>query len=136
MEKTRKKLLYICPHLSTGGQPQYAYKQIKHFIKEFDIEVVEINNSGGNAFVVQKNRIKSLVEVHTLGEDKSEIIQIIEGYSPDIIHFQEIPEFDLPKYDFVNNLTASAHPSIESPTKYLFFFVGFVISGSCSISLN
>ena len=79
MEKTRKKLLYVCPHLSTGGQPQYAYKQIKHFIDEFDIEVVEINNSGGNAFVVQKNRIKSLVEVHTLGEDKSEIIDIGSG---------------------------------------------------------
>ena len=60
MENTRKKLLYVCPHLSTGGQPQYTYKQIKHFIKDFDIEVVEINNSGGNAFVIQKNRIKSL----------------------------------------------------------------------------
>ena len=44
MEKTHKKLLYICPHLSTGGQPQYAYKQIKHFIKEFDIEVVEVKD--------------------------------------------------------------------------------------------
>jgi len=93
MENPRKKLLYVCPHLSTGGQPQYTYKQIKHFINEFDIEVVEINNSGGDAFVVQKNRIKSLVAVHTLGEDKTEIIEIIEQYNPDIIHFQEIPQF-------------------------------------------
>ena len=128
MEKTRKKLLYICPHLSTGGQPQYAYKQIKHFIKEFDIEVVEINNSGGNAFVVQKNRIKSLVEVHTLGEDKSEIIQIIEGYSPDIIHFQEIPEFDLPKYvlDIIFRksrnyyIVATTHGSFTNPSEIVY----------------
>jgi glycosyltransferase involved in cell wall biosynthesis len=95
MENARKKLLYVCPHLSTGGQPQYTYKQIKHFIKDFDIEVVEINNSGGNAFVVQKNRIKSLCIVHTLGDDKSEILNVILEFKPDIIHFQEIPQFDL-----------------------------------------
>ena len=91
----RKKLLYVAPHLSTGGQPQYLYKQVKEFIKDFDIEVVEINNSGGDAFVVQKNRIKSLAIVHTLDEDKSKILDIIESFKPDIIHFQEIPQFDL-----------------------------------------
>mgnify|MGYP000032233941 CR=1 FL=1 len=92
---SKKKLLYVAPHLSTGGQPQYLYKQVKEFIKDFEIEVVEINNSGGNAFVVQKNRIKSLVPIHTLAEDKSEIINIINEFNPDIIHFQEIPQFDL-----------------------------------------
>jgi len=91
----RKKLLYVAPHLSTGGQPQYLYKQLKHFINDFDIEVVEINNSGGDAFVVQKNRIKSLAIVHTLSEDKSKILNVIEKFKPDIIHFQEIAQFDL-----------------------------------------
>jgi len=92
----KKKLLYVCPHLSTGGQPQYTYKQIKHFIDDFQIEVVEINNSGGDAYVVQKNRIKSLVSVHTLSDNKNTIFDIIRTFQPDIIHFQEIPEFDLP----------------------------------------
>jgi glycosyltransferase involved in cell wall biosynthesis/predicted O-methyltransferase YrrM len=91
----KKKLLYVCPHLSTGGQPQYTYKQVKHFINDFEIEVVEINNSGGDAFVVQKNRIKSLVPIHTLDTDKSKILDVIKQYQPDIVHFQEIPEFDL-----------------------------------------
>ena len=78
---SKKKLLYVAPHLSTGGQPQYLYKQVKHFIKDFDIQVVEINNSGGHAFVVQKNRIKSLVTVHTLGDDKSEILKVIAEFN-------------------------------------------------------
>ena len=128
MENPRKKLLYVCPHLSTGGQPQYAYKQIKHFINEFDIEVVEINNSGGDAFVVQKNRIKSLVAVHTLGEDKTEIIEIIEQYNPDIIHFQEIPQFDLPKYalDVIFRksrpyyIVATTHGSFTNPSEIIY----------------
>ncbi len=91
----KNKLLYVCPHLSTGGQPQYTYKQIKHFLNDYEIEVVEINNSGGDAYVVQKNRIKSLVPVHTLGDNKRAILDVIRTFQPDIIHFQEIPEFDL-----------------------------------------
>ena len=31
---SKKKLLYVAPHLSTGGQPQYLYKQVKEFIKD------------------------------------------------------------------------------------------------------
>ena len=92
---SKKKLLYVAPHLSTGGQPQYLYKQVKEFIKDFDIQVVEINNSGGDAFVVQKNRIKNLTIVHTLADDKSAILNVIDEFKPDIIHFQEIPQFDL-----------------------------------------
>ena len=126
MEK--KKLLYVCPHLSTGGQPQYTYKQIKHFINDFNIEVVEINNSGGNAFVVQKNRIKKLVSVHTLGDDKSEILSIIKEFKPDIIHFQEIPQFDLPPFildkifskDREYFILATTHGSFTNPEEIIY----------------
>ena len=122
---SKKKLLYIAPHLSTGGQPQYLYKQVKHFIKDFDIQVVEINNSGGNAFVVQKNRIKSLVEVHTLGDDKSQILNVINQFKPDIIHFQEIPQFDLAPFildqiftkDRNYFIVASTHGSFTNPSE-------------------
>ena len=128
MAKTRKKLLYVAPHLSTGGQPQYLYKQIQEFIKDFDIEVVEINNSGGTAFVVQKNRIKSLAIVHTLAEDKSEILNVIESFKPDIIHFQEIPQFDLPTYvldtifrkDRPYFIISSTHGSLTNPSEIVY----------------
>ena len=128
MEKSRKKLLYICPHLSTGGQPQYTYKQIKHFINDFDIEVVEINNSGGDAFVVQKNRIKSLAIVHTLAEDKSKVLDIIKEFNPDIIHFQEIPQFDLATNildqiftkDRNYFIVATTHGSLTNPSEIIY----------------
>jgi hypothetical protein len=124
----KKKLLYVCPHLSTGGQPQYTYKQVKHFINDFEIEVVEINNSGGDAFVVQKNRIKSLVPIHTLGSDKSKILDVITQFNPDIIHFQEIPEYDLPigivETIFDKNrkyfIIASTHGSYTNPSEIIY----------------
>jgi predicted O-methyltransferase YrrM len=125
---SKKKLLYVAPHLSTGGQPQYLYKQVKEFIKDFDIEVVEINNSGGTAFVVQKNRIKSLVTVHTLGDDKSEILNVINQFKPDIIHFQEIPQFDLAPFildqiftkDRNYFIVASTHGSLTNPSEIIY----------------
>jgi len=125
---SKKKLLYICPHLSTGGQPQYTYKQIKHFINDFEIEVIEINNSGGDAYVVQKNRIKSLVQVHTLGENKMPILDIINVFQPDIIHFQEIPQFDLSQ-DILNRIfsnkrkyfiIATTHGSFTNPEDIIY----------------
>jgi hypothetical protein len=124
----KKKLLYVCPHLSTGGQPQYTYKQIKHYINDFEIEVVEINNSGGDAYVVQKNRIKSLVPVHILGDNKRAIFDVIRTFQPDIIHFQEIPEFDL-SIDIVEKIfskdrkyfiIASTHGSYTNPSEIVY----------------
>jgi predicted O-methyltransferase YrrM len=125
---SKKKLLYICPHLSTGGQPQYTYKQVKNFHTDFEIEVVELNNSGGNAYVVQKNRIKELVPVHTLAEDKSKVLDIINKFKPDIIHFQEIPQFDLApfvldqifKKDRSYFILATTHGSYTNPTEIVY----------------
>jgi len=93
----KRKLLYIAPHLSTGGQPQYLYKQIESFKNDFEIEVVEINNVGGEEFAVQKNKIRNSVPLHILGDDKSKILDAIKKFNPDIIHFHEIPQFDLSK---------------------------------------
>lgn len=85
-----KKLLYITPHLSTGGMPQYLYKQIEAYKWSYEIDVIEVANHSPH-YVVQKNRIKDLgISIETLPEDKSKLIDIVKDY--DIIHFTEIPE--------------------------------------------
>jgi len=91
----KEKLLFITPHLSTGGLPQYLLKQIEEFTPKYNIYLIEISNLS-NDYVVQKNKIKELVNIITLGDDKSEILTHINNIGPDIIHFQEIPEFNLP----------------------------------------
>lgn len=125
----KQKLLYVAPHLSTGGQPQYLCKQIEHFIKEFDIQVIEINNVGGEEFAVQKNKIRKLVPLHILGNDKSEIIQLIDRIKPDIIHFHEIPQFDLSDDILIKifdnktrnyKIVVTTHGSLTSPNEIKF----------------
>lgn len=89
------KILYVAPHLSTGGMPQYLYEMICHHI-DHQIEVVDVTNSGGDAYVVQKNRIKQLVPVHTLSQ-QSDLLKIVKDFNPDVIHYQEVPENFLSK---------------------------------------
>jgi len=88
-----KKLLYITPHLSTGGAPQYLLKKIEFLSSVYDIYVIEYSDHGH--YRVQKNKIiKILGDKHkTLYDDKNELITYINLWNPDIIHFVEMPEF-------------------------------------------
>lgn len=91
-----KKLLYIAPHLSTGGLPQYLTKKIELLRDTFDIYVVEWSNHTGGVLVVQRDKITSMVakdKFFTLEENKMQLIDIINQISPDIIHLEEIPEY-------------------------------------------
>jgi len=95
----RKRVLFITPHLSTGGCPQYLYRKIVEHNKEIEAYVVEWDNIGGDAFVVQKNRIRDWVgsnRLLTLGEDKNQIFSTIQDLQPEVIHFEELGETFVP----------------------------------------
>lgn len=89
-----EKILFIAPHLSTGGMPQYLVKQIESLIGEYEIYVVEWSDVTGGIYVVQRNRIESMLgdRFISLGTDKEELFRIIDEISPAAIHFHEIPE--------------------------------------------
>lgn len=89
-----KKVLYIVPHLSTGGLPQYTLKMMEQFGKDFEIYCIEYQDITGGVLVVQRNRILNLLNnrFYSLPNDKSLMIDIIGEIRPDIIHFQEIPD--------------------------------------------
>jgi glycosyltransferase involved in cell wall biosynthesis len=89
-----QKLLFIAPHLSTGGFPQYLLFNIQQVISTYEVYVVEYTFSSPD-FVVQRNAIKELIPPNnffTLGTEKNSLISIVQSISPDIIHWGEIPE--------------------------------------------
>ena len=91
----KQRLLFIAPHLSTGGMPQYLYKQITAVLQDFDVYCIEWDNVTGGVLVVQRNRILEALgdRLITLGEDKTELINYVNNkIKPDIVHLQEIPE--------------------------------------------
>lgn len=92
----KKKVIYVAPHLSTGGLPQYLCKKIELIREDYDIYLIEYENVTGGVLVVQRNKIAQLVDpskFYTLGQDKSSIVEIINSIDPDIIHMEEMPEY-------------------------------------------
>lgn len=97
----KKRILFIAPHLSTGGMPQFLLKRVESLIKEKDLElhVIEFNNYS-NDFVVQKNKLKELLgeRLHlqqlgvSLEERERTLLELIDSIKPDIIHIEECPE--------------------------------------------
>lgn len=87
------KILYIAPHLSTGGCPQFLLKKIQVLHKDHEIYCVEYSNHGG--FTVQRNQIKEILgnRFIELGEDKMNLPNIIDRINPEIVHLEEMPEY-------------------------------------------
>ena len=94
-----KKILFIAPHLSTGGLPQVLVNKLELLKDEYQIQCVEWSWHG-DAFVVQKNRIKNLIgpeNLFSLGEDKTQLFTLINEFKPDIVCLEEFCEHFIPE---------------------------------------
>ena len=94
--------MYVVPHLSTGGMPQFVLKRIESlqkFKNEIEIYLVEYSQFS-TIYLVQRNKIIELLgnnHFFSLGsftekERKIELIDIIKKNNIDIVHFEEVPE--------------------------------------------
>lgn len=87
------KILFLAPHLSTGGMPAFLLKRIETLQKYTDakVYVVEFKNYSSE-YVVQKNKINELTRIITLGENKMMLMELIEDLHIDVVHIDEMIE--------------------------------------------
>ena len=87
------RIMFLAPHLSTGGMPQFLLKRIQSLMDNTDLEILVVEYQCHSLdFVVQRNQIMDLVPVHTLYEDKMHLFNIIHDFKPNIIHIDEMSE--------------------------------------------
>lgn len=87
------KILYITPHLSTGGLPQYLLKKIQ-LLQDNEVWCIEYNFVS-DRYTVQRNQIASILKdrfISLASQPKEMLLDLIGKISPDIIHFEEFPE--------------------------------------------
>jgi FkbM family methyltransferase len=123
------KIVYIAPHLSTGGCPQYLLKKIQVLHKEHDVYCIEYSNHGG--FTVQRNQIKEILgnKFFDLSEDKSKMMNIINNIAPEVVHLEEMPEYfmdgeiamKLYSKDRKYKLIETSHDSSFNPNSKIFY---------------
>jgi len=129
------KILYITPHLSTGGCPQYLLKKLRLLNDIHELYCVEYNDYG-EWFVVQKNQVRELLKERyfVLGDNKEELLSIINKVQPDIIHLEEMPEYymsdDISSKVYTNNrlynIVETSHDSSFNTASKRFFPDRFV----------
>ena len=91
------KVLFLAPHLSTGGMPQFLLKRIQTLMthrNDVEIYVVEFGFYSPT-YIVQRNEVIELVgesRFWSLGENKFEIMDIIRDNNIDIVHIDEMVE--------------------------------------------
>jgi autotransporter strand-loop-strand O-heptosyltransferase len=93
----KNKILFLLPHASSGGMPQFSLKRIELLKDDYEIYVVEYACVSLD-YVVQRNQIINLLEnrFFTLDDNKELLIDIIDGIMPDIVHLEHESEgFDL-----------------------------------------
>lgn len=115
----KRTLVYVAPHLSTGGLPQYLFKQIEALVDKFDVYCIEWENVTGGVLVIQRNRIQNILgdKLITLSENKEELFKVLESLKPDVIHLQEIPELFMPTH-IANKLYSSSRKYVLIETSH------------------
>jgi autotransporter strand-loop-strand O-heptosyltransferase len=98
------KILFLAPHLSTGGMPAYLLKRIESILTSFpDVEIfVAEFCQYSNLYTVQRDKIKKLISeerfwtINTLGdhtvENSMKVMDIIKNNMIDIVHVDEMVE--------------------------------------------
>jgi len=93
INKKKMSILYLAPHLSTGGMPAFLLKRLQALRHpKMELIVVEYAN-WSDEYVVHKNQIKVIADhFYTLGENKMELIDIIKRHHVDVVHVEEMVE--------------------------------------------
>jgi len=114
------RLLFVTPHLSTGGLPQYLLKKIELLNDTFDIWCIEWDNITGGQLVVQRSQIEQLLGDRLITMyQKENCIDIINKINPDVIHFEEFPETFIP-IDILSSIYQSKYKICETTHGTLF----------------
>jgi autotransporter strand-loop-strand O-heptosyltransferase len=113
--ETKKKLLFLAPHLSTGGMPQFVLKRVEAMldVKDYEVHLIEYTQYS-TVYNVQRDQLIEKLgnNFHTIGflrsiditERGQKLMDKISEIDPDIIHIDECPE----SFDSFNKLDQSA----------------------------
>lgn len=120
----RPKLLYLAPHLSTGGMPEFLLGRLKALVddSQFEIHVVEFTKYA-DTYTVQRDQIQQMLgprfhEIAHLNavsqqEREARLQAIISSIQPAIIHIEESPE----AFDGFNQMSPECQSWIYGPSQ-------------------
>lgn len=91
------KIVYITPHLSTGGMPEYLRKKVELLKNDHDVWVMELHTE--HTYRIIRDKIESLIGERLIAIDRNfdRMFQLIQQIDPDILHFEELSDYHVPE---------------------------------------
>lgn len=112
------KVLFIAPHLSTGGMPAFLLKRIQALKQYTNIEIFVIEwGFYSPTFIVQRKQIQELLgdNFHSFLGDKNlqkTIVEFCRTKQIDIVHIEEVPE----GFDSFNTFDIEVQKELYDPS--------------------
>lgn len=141
---TKKKILFINPHFSTGGSCEVSRNKIELLKDEAIIKVVEYSFLS-SIYVIHRNQVIGLVgedNFYSLHGNKGQQLQeIVESFAPDVIAMEEFPEMFMDRaitewlyrFDRPYKIIETTHDSSFNPKNKLFWPDEFVFVSSYNL---
>jgi autotransporter strand-loop-strand O-heptosyltransferase len=97
--KPAARTLFLLPHCSTGGMPQYVLSLTRELIGAgTEVALLEWAYFGPD-FVVQRKQLQAALNsgFHAVEASPEKFFALLEKFQPDVVHLQEAPELFLPE---------------------------------------
>lgn len=93
------KIIYVTPHLSTGGMPEYLRRKVELMLEDNEVWVVE--KTFEREYRTIRDKIELLLgdRLITLNGNNETLLKLINDVNPDVVHFEELSD-----YHFTNDL--------------------------------
>jgi FkbM family methyltransferase len=87
------KIIFVTPHLSTGGMPEYLRRKVELLKDDHDVWVVEKHFEP--AYRSIRDKIESLIgdRLINIGDNHGRLLDIIREKKPDVLHFEELSDY-------------------------------------------
>ena len=87
------RIIYVTPHLSTGGMPEYLRRKVELMKEENDVWVVEKHFE--SAYRSIRDKIENLIgdRLINIGNNHSKLLELINEVEPDVVHFEELSDY-------------------------------------------
>lgn len=90
------KIVYITPHLSTGGMPEYLRKKVELLHTDNEVWVLELVYE--KQYTTIREKIEGMIgqRLVSLNQNYKKLLALLRKISPDVIHFEETSDHFLP----------------------------------------
>lgn len=90
------KIVYITPHLSTGGMPEYLRKKVELLHTDNEVWVLELVYE--KQYTTIREKIEGMIgpRLVSLNQNYKKLLALLQKISPDVVHFEETSDHFLP----------------------------------------